>query len=191
MVIYEILMFSVGLSLDVFAYALYKGAMMPEISKSSLIKIGSIFVLWQMTSLLLGHMVTNIPMVKESAQQAAVHWRYISVFIFWGLGLYMILKGGQQKVIIERKEDKLKLRQIVIWACITSIDTFLAGIGFGFFRTNFLVTILIIGIITALSVIAGIYSGYWLGCQSKKKVVTLGGCILLLGGIELLIRGIN
>lgn len=164
---------------------------MPEVRKSSLIKIGSIFILWQMTSLLLGHMITNIPMVKESAQQAAVHWRYISVFIFWGLGLYMIVKGRRQNIIFEHKEDKVKLSQIVVWACITSIDTFLAGIGFGFFRTSFLMTALIIGIITAASVIAGIYSGYWMGCQSKNKIVTLGGCILLLGGIELLVRGIN
>lgn len=191
MAAFEILMISVGLSLDVFAYALYKGAMMPEIRKGPLIKICTIFTVWQMASLLLGNMITNISMIKTSAGRAAVHWRILSVIIFVGLGLYMIVKAGKQTVIIERKNGTVGVRQIAIWACITSIDAFLAGIGFGFFQTDFFFTTVSVGIVTALSVIVGIYAGYWMGCQSKNKIVTLGGCILLIGGIELLIRGIS
>ncbi|GAA0805890.1 hypothetical protein DWX43_20745 [Clostridium sp. AF19-22AC] len=191
MVLFEILMISVGLSLDVFAYALYKGAMLPEIRKSSLIKIGGVFTVWQMASLLLGNMITNIPMIKAPAGRAAVHWRYLSVIIFLGLGLYMICKAGRQKVVIEKMEEHVELKQIAIWACITSIDAFLAGIGFGFFQTDFLITIITVGMVTAVSVVAGLYAGYWLGCQFKNKIVILGGGILLIGGIELLIRGIN
>lgn len=191
MEVFEILMISVGLSLDVFAYALYKGAMMPEIRKSSLVKICTIFTVWQMASLLLGNMIANIPLIKAPAGRAAVHWRILSVIIFVGLGLYMIVKAGKQKVIIERKDETLGAKQIAVWACITSVDAFLAGIGFGFLQTDFFFTTVSVGIVTALSVIAGVYAGYWLGCQSKNKVVTLGGCILLIGGIELLIRGIS
>ena len=188
---FEILMISVGLSLDVFAYALYKGAMLPEIRKSSLVKIGAVFTVWQMASLLLGNLVTSIPVLKVSAGRAALHWKIFSVIIFVGLGLYMIVKAGKQKVVIERKDDTVGIKQIAIWACITSVDAFLAGIGFGFFQADFFFTILSVGIVTALSVTAGIYAGYWMGCQSKNKAVTLGGCILLMGGIELLVRGIS
>lgn len=190
MLFIEILMISVGLSLDVFAYALYKGAMMPGIHKPALIKIGCVFTLWQMVSLLLGNMITNIPMVK-TAEKAAVRWRFLSILIFTGLGLYMIFKGRRHQTIIEHKDDKVELRQIAVWACITSIDAFLAGIGFGLFRTDFLITVITVGIVTVVSVILGIYAGYWMGCQSINKIVTRGGCILLIGGIELLVRGIN
>lgn len=186
----EILMISVGLSLDVFAYALYKGAMMPGIHKPALIKIGCIFTLWQMASLLLGNMITNIPMVK-AAEKVAARWHFLSILIFSGLGLYMIFKGRRHQTIIEHKDDKVEIGQIAVWACITSMDAFLAGIGFGLFRTNFLITVITVGIVTAVSVILGIYAGYWMGCQAINKIVTLGGCILLIGGIELLIRGIN
>lgn len=191
MLFVEILMISAGLSLEVFAYALYKGAMMPGIRKPALIKIGCVFTLWQMASLLLGDIITTIPMMKATAEKAAVRWRYLSVLIFAGLGLYMIFKGRRHQTIIERKEDKVELGQIAVWACITSIDTFLAGIGFGLFGTDLLITVITVGIMTVVSVVLGIYAGYWLGCQSINKIVTLGGCILLIGGIELLIRGIN
>lgn len=191
MILFEILIISIGLSLDVFAYALYKGAIMPEIRKSALIKISCVFTVWQMASLLLGNMITNIPLLKASAEKAAAHWKYISVLIFACLGMYMILKGKRPQTIIEHKEEGVELKQVSVWACITSVDAFLAGIGFGLFRTNLTDTVFIIGIVTAASVILGIYAGYWMGCQSKNKIVALGGCILLIGGIELLIRGIK
>lgn len=191
MAVFEILMISVGLSLDVFAYALYKGAMMPVIRKSSLFKICSVFTVWQMASLLLGNMIANIPMLKIPAGRAVIHWRILSVTIFEALGLYMIVKAGREKVIIERKDETMGVKQIAVWACITSVDAFLAGIGFGFFQADFFFTTISVGIVTVLSVIAGIYAGYWMGCQSKNKAVTLGGCILLIGGIELLLRGIT
>ena len=101
MILFEILMISIGLSLDVFAYALYKGAMKPEIRKSALIKISCVFTVWQMASLLLGNMITNIPLLKASAEKAAAHWKYISVLIFACLGMYMILKGKRPQTIIE------------------------------------------------------------------------------------------
>lgn len=99
MVLFEILMISIGLSLDVFAYALYKGAMMPEIRKSALVKISCVFTVWQMASLLLGNMITNIPLLKASAEKAAAHWKYISVLIFACLGMYMILNGKRHQTI--------------------------------------------------------------------------------------------
>lgn len=190
MALFEILTIAVGLSLDVFAYALCKGAMMPEIRKENMIKLCGIFTIWQMVSLVLGNLITKIPVVNVSLNKAAENWRYISIVIFLGLGIYMISKAGKEKQIEEHKEVSISVRQIVVWAGITSIDGFFAGIGFGFLQVDFLRTVLSVGILTLLSVIVGVYTGYWVGCQAKKKFVALGGCILLFGGIELLIKGI-
>lgn len=191
MVVFEILIISMGLSLDVFAYALLKGAMMPKIRKMPLAKMCFIFTLWQTASLLLGNIIASIPMVQNSAGRAAMHWRYLSILIFIGLGLYMIGRGGKKNLIVERLEESIDLKEIVIWACITSVDTFLAGIGFGFFQADFLLTVLISALLTAVGVLVGVWTGYWMGCQARNKFVTLGGCILLIGGIELLVRRIG
>ena len=188
MILVEILVIAIGLSLDVFAYALCKGAMTPEIKKENMVKLCLIFTVWQVISLYLGKLVTLIPGVSRNANDSSVHWKYISVGIFLCLGVYMILKALKQQEIEERKEEYISIKQICVWACITSIDAFLAGIGFGFFQTDFLITAVTVGIVTLTAVITGVYVGYWMGCQANKKVVTFGGCLLLLGGVELIIR---
>ena len=100
----------------------------------------------------------------------------------------MIVKAIKEKPVEEKKEDVISIRQIVIWACITSIDSFIAGIGFGFLETDFLLLVLVIGIVTLVLVIIGMYIGYWMGCQFRRTAVTIGGCILLFGALELVIR---
>lgn len=192
MVFIEILIFAVGLSLDVFAYALCKGAVMPEIKRKNMLKLCSIFTAWQTMSLILGNLITNIPIVSASSNEAASNWKVVSVVIFLCLGICMIMKSAlNNEQIVERKEEYISTRQIIIWACITSIDAFLAGIGFGFFQVDFLLTVMANIVITILAVIGGVYMGYWMGCQIRGKAVALGGCMILIGGIELILRTVR
>lgn len=184
----EIILISIGLTMDVFAYALLKGAMMSEIRKKNLLKICSIFTLWQVISMILGNLLTNIPFTAKLGMDVGHNSNTFSVLIFLGLGIYMIVKAIKEKPVEEKKEDVISIRQIVIWACITSIDSFIAGIGFGFLETDFLLLVLVIGIVTLVLVIIGMYIGYWMGCQFRRTAVTIGGCILLFGALELVIR---
>ncbi len=186
----EILIISTGLSMDVFAYALSKGAVMPEIKKQNMIKLCGIFTTWQVISMLLGNMLTSIPAIASLAEDAAKRSNGFSIVIFLGLGIYMIVKATREKPTEERKEELVDTKQIIIWACITSLDSFLAGIGFGFLQIDFFVMILVIGIVTCAFVLLGVSIGYWMGCQFKRKAVSIGGCILLFGGVELIIRTI-
>lgn len=184
----EIVVLSLGLSLDVFAYALYKGAVVPDIKKSDLVKITSIFVLWQTVSMIIGNKITYIPLFEHMTNVSVAQCRRISVFIFMAIGGYMICKSIKLPVVEEKREAVLNIRQILIWACVTSFDTFLAGIGFGFFKTDFIVTTVVSAVTTALCVVAGVLWGYRLGGESKNKVISLGGTILLIGGVELIVR---
>lgn len=184
----EIILISVGLTMDVFAYALCKGAMMSEIRKKNLFKICSIFTIWQVISMILGNLMTNIPVIARWESVAGQQSNAFSVLIFLGLGVYMIVKAIREKPVEEKKEEVISAKQIVIWACITSVDAFIAGIGFGFLETDFLLLVFIIGIVTITLVIIGMYIGYWMGCQFRRIAVTIGGCILLFGAVELIIR---
>ena len=151
----EIILIGAGLSLDVFAYALCRGAVVGEVDKKSLVILGGGFTLWNLISLTAGNFVAKIPVVSKNAEYAANDWKYISVAIFLGLGIYLIIKAARGKEIEERKAERLESRQFAI---------------------------------TPVSVIAGLYAGWWAGCQARKKIVAVGGCLLLIGGIELLIR---
>ena len=50
---YEIFIVSVGLSLDVFTYALYKGAMLSRLDKKQILKMILLFTGWQSGAMLL------------------------------------------------------------------------------------------------------------------------------------------
>lgn len=74
----------------------------------------------------------------KNVEYAANDWKYISVAIFLGLGIYLIIKAARGKEIEERKAERLESRQFAMWMAITSLDVFIAGIGFGFLDTVFL-----------------------------------------------------
>ena len=188
MALWEILLISVGLSLDVFAYSLWKGAMVSELNKTCIAKMTGLFTGIQMGALLLGNAITLIPIIHDYVEQAKKIWILIAACIFFGIGVYMILKSFRKKkeVIEEKKEDTYHFRMITFWAFLTSIDALLAGISYGFLSVTLLGTVLLTGITTAAAVVAGILAGYRLGCGPKNTLVTIGGCIVIIGGIDVL-----
>ncbi len=187
----EILLIVTGLSLDVFAYALYKGAMLSEIKKGNIVKFCLIFSAWQVGGLLLGNLITLIPFLTATHEAAKQIWRIAAAVIFLGIGLYMIIRAGRREEIIERKEDQFHFRQLALWACITSVDAIFAGVGFAFLDTKLLFTALITAFTTIIAVLVGILCGYRLGCGVKNRAVTIGGCILLIAALDVAIRYIS
>ena len=99
----EIILISNGLTMDVFAYALSKGAMMSEIRKKNLLKICSIFTFWQVISMILGNLLTNIPFTAKLGMDVGHDSNTFSVLIFLGLGIYMIVKAIKEKPVEKKK----------------------------------------------------------------------------------------
>lgn len=128
---------------------------MVKLIKKSLVILGGGFTLWNLISLTAGNFVAKIPVVSKNVEYAANDWKYISVAIFLGLGIYLIIKAARGKEIEERKAERLESRQFAMWMAITSLDVFIAGIGFGFLDTVFFKTFIVILLITPVSVIAG------------------------------------
>ena len=197
----EIILIGAGLQLDVFAYALCRGAVVGEVDKKSLVILGGGFTLWNLISLTAGNFVAKIPVVSKNVEYAANDWKYISVAIFLGLGIYLIIKAARGKEIEERKAERLESRQFAMWMAITSLDVFIAGIGFGFLDTVFFKTFIVILLITPVSVIAGLYAGWWaaeyghllnLSFEDMDRVITqgkeLGIYLYMLTGGEPLVR---
>ncbi|HOO27243.1 MAG TPA: manganese efflux pump [Lachnospiraceae bacterium] len=187
----EIVLIVIGLSLDVFAYALYKGAMLSKIDKGNVAKCCLIFSVWQVGGLLLGNLITLIPFFTASHEAAKHLWRICAAVIFLAIGLYMIIKGAKKEEIIERKENQFRFGQLAVWACITSIDAVFAGIGFAFLDTQLLVTAFVTALTTIAVVIVGILCGYRLGCGVKNRAIAVGGCILLVAAFDIAIRYIS
>jgi putative Mn2+ efflux pump MntP len=188
--IWQILIIGIGLSLDVFAYCLYKGAMISEIRKGNLAKLIGIFAGFQMGMVVVGGAITMIPAIRRSYLSANRLWNAIAAVLFLGLGVWMIAKSFRKKYrkIEEQVDDRFNIRVVIFWAFMTSLDALIAGLGFGLLSIELWVLAVMLGVITAATVIAGVFAGYRLGCGPMNRFVTVGGCIVIIGGIDVLAR---
>ena len=188
--LWQMIVIVVGLSLDVFAYCLYKGAMISEVRKGEITKVVSLFTGFQVGMMVIGTMITQIPALKEKYLSANRIWTFLAAVTFFALGIVMLVKAAKKRhrVIVEKKQDQFNYHVIIFWAFITSIDALIAGVGFGFMGLKLLGSLLIMAVFTAACAIAGFASGYWLGCGPMNKFVAIGGCMVLVGGVDLLVN---
>jgi putative Mn2+ efflux pump MntP len=183
----EILMISVGLSLDVYAVVVCQGAVLLKIERSKLFKMCLIFCIWQGAAVEIGNLITCIPYLSVAAESMQKIWHLISVIIFFALGVYMLYKAWKNQGILERLSE-INYKQICIAACFTSIDALFAGMGFGFLKTGTVAVVLSILIVTALAVIVGLYTGYRLGYEQKTKAYGVGGILLLISAVNIIVK---
>lgn len=190
---WQLIVISIGLSLDVFAYGLYKGAMISEIRKADFAKMIGMFTGFQMGMLTLGNLITKIPAIEDFYGSMRNFWTLMASVVFLALGISMIIKSFRKKykVIAEKREDTFNYRRLIFWCFVASIDALVAGIGFSFLSLTFLGALLAVGLFTALSVILGVVLGYLLGCGPMNKFVTVGGCMILISAIDFLVRGLK
>ena len=96
MTIWEIILVSIGLSLDVYAVVVLYSAMLAKIEKRKLVNMCLIFAGWQMLAVLAGNLITELPLFKMVSTQMEHLWDVISVVIFFALGAYMLYKAGKR-----------------------------------------------------------------------------------------------
>ncbi len=183
----EILIISVGLSLDVYAVVVCQGAVLLKIERIKLLKMSLIFCIWQVAAVMLGHFVTCFPYLAVAAENMRSIWYLISVIIFMALGVYMLYKAWKNEVILERLSD-INYKQLCVAACFTSIDALFAGMGFGFLGTRLITVALSILIVTALFVVLGLYTGFRLGYEQKTKAYGVGGALLLISAFDVIFK---
>ncbi len=185
----EIIIVSVGLSLDVFVAVAYIGAGFSVIKKGNAAGLGVLFSLMQVLALILGNLITVIPALYTlTLGNLARRWYLMSVIIFIGLGIYMFYKALHHRPILERRRDAIPWKQVFILSMITSIDSLFAGVGFGFLDTKLLTQALSLFTITVLQVMLGIAVGYWIGAEHGKKAYCIGSALLLIAGIDIIIH---
>lgn len=184
----EIIWISIGLSLDIFAVMVCKGAVLSKIPTKQVFKSCAIFAIWQVIALILGDLIAILPDFADKSQKLAHTLEMLSGVIFAGLGGIMIYKGFSKKPFLEKREDNFFVKILCLWALLTSVDAFFAGIGFGFLKTKLLLEGISVMITTIVVVILGLYTGYRFGFEHKNKAYILGGILLLAASINVFIK---
>ena len=77
----EILAASVGLSLDVYAVAVCKGAKIRKIDGRKLAQMCLIFTGWQMCALLIGNLIMLVPVFAGESERFSLIWSGLSALI--------------------------------------------------------------------------------------------------------------
>lgn len=189
MSVVEILLVSVGLSIDAFVAVAYIGAGFSKIQIKNMVRLCFLFGGMQLGTLLIGNLITLLPMFSWAhAQDMADSWEGLTVLIFAGLGIYMICKGIKRENVLERRQDTIDWKTTTILSALTSIDAFFAGVGLGFLDTEMICQALTLFPVTVLEVIFGIIVGYRLGLKHNRHAYWIGGALLLISSVDVLLH---
>lgn len=189
MSVIEILLVSVGMSIDAFVAVAYIGAGFSKIQIKNMVGLCFLFGGMQLGTLLIGNLITLLPMFSWAhAQDMADSWEGLTVLIFAGLGIYMICKGIKRENVLERRQDTIDWKTTTILSALTSIDAFFAGVGLGFLDTEMICQALTLFPVTVLEVIFGIIAGYRLGLKHNRHAYWIGGALLLISSVDVLLH---
>ena len=177
----EVILISIAISLDIFGVMLCKGSTINKVNINKLMKMSIIFIIFQSIAMILGNLAVNIPILKHEFNELGKGFAGI---IFIVIGINLLKKGFNNEFIEERLSGiGTMYKDIVSTSLLFSLKVFFISIGFLILKAN----ILIISIST-LSVILGVYLGYFIGYEHKVKSYLVGGTILILSGIYTIFR---
>ena len=174
----ELLVVSVGLSMDAFAVSVCKGLALNRAGVKHCLLAGLYFGLFQALMPYIGFVLGE----SFSDEISSVdHW--IAFFLLSAIGLKMLLDARRGD---DSLDDSFGFRAMVPLAIATSIDALAIGVGFAFLRIPILTAVLLIGSITCLMSAVGVKIGSVFGSRFRRSAERTGGIILILIGIKIL-----
>lgn len=158
----EILLISIGLSMDAFAVSICKGLSMKKLNLKKVFIIGMYFGLFQGLMPVIGYLLGT---TFENFITKIDHWIAFILLLIIGANM---LKEALDKDS-ELSNDKVDFKTMIILALATSIDALAVGITFSFLKVNLILSTLTIGIITFIVSSLGVVIGNKFGNKYEKK----------------------
>ena len=181
MSLFEIVLVGIGLAMDAFAVSVCKGLSMKKMNWKSAIIIALYFGIFQAIMPIIGYFLgTTFSSFVENID----HW--IAFILLAFIGGNMIKESTDDEV--EKRNDKVDVKTMLILAVATSIDALAVGITFAFFKINIGLAVAIIGSITFLLSIIGVKIGNKFGDKFQNKAELTGGIILIIIGLKILLE---
>lgn len=181
MMFYELILTSIGLSMDACAVSICKGIKMTKRNYKQMFIISLFFGIFQAGMSLIGYIIGN-----QFEQYILVYDHWIALGLLSFIGIKMIVES-KDKLYENKCSSVFSLKEILILAVATSIDALAVGITFSFLYINIWLAIICIGSITFLFSFFGSNIGYKFGEKYKSRAELAGGIILILIGLKILI----
>lgn len=181
----ELLLMGVGLAMDAFAVSICKGLGMRKVNKKQAVVIGLFFGGFQALMPFIGWLLGS---QFQTYITSIDHWiAFILLGFIGGKMIVEALKPEDENVEVKDLDAPLDIKEMFILAVATSIDALAVGITFAFLDYPIVEAISIIGIVTFIISIGGVYVGNFFGNKYKNKAEFAGGLILVLLGVRILL----
>ena len=183
----DLLILSIGLSMDAFAVAICKGLAMKKATIGKCSIVGAWFGSFQSLMPFLGFCL------------ASLFSKYIDKYDHWIAFVLLSLIGANMIKESFSKDDEntsgssLSFRVMLLMAIATSIDALAVGVTFAFLMNfwKMVISVLMIGAVTFTLSCIGVRVGNIFGAKYKSKAELAGGIILILLGIKILLEGLG
>lgn len=186
----ELLLLSIGLSMDAFAISVCKGLALPKIRLKHCLICGLWFGLFQGIMPFIGYLLGSR---FESLISKVAPW--IAFVLLALIGANMIREALSKDE--EKEEADMDFKTMFLLAVATSIDALAVGISFACVPVsivnasgiiNTLIAAVIICITTFAISAVGVKIGNVFGTRYKTKAEIVGGIILILIGIKIILE---
>ena len=178
-----------GLALDAFSVSVADAMANPNMKSSKKISIALTFAVFQTLMPLVGWFCVRTIADKFSLFQKAIP--YIALILLAYIGIKMIIESRKDGEEENEGEAALTFATLMIQGIATSIDALSVGFAIADYSSlEALVSTLIIGITTFIICIFGLELGKKVGKAFSDKATLFGGCILIIIGLEIFIKGV-
>ncbi len=181
---------AIGLAMDAFAVSVSNGATTKNLKVSYALKLAVFFGGFQLLMPIIGWLVGK---AGESFISQVDHWVAFVLLAFIGGKMIVDYIKELKEELTTEKKDELSNKTILMLAVATSIDALATGIilpsAVG--ASSFLLMLTAVGIIGAITLIiclCGVYLGKAFGMLLSKHSMLLGGIILVIIGVKILLE---
>lgn len=197
--IVSIVLIAVGLSMDAFAVSVSNGIIIKDLRFQHALKVGLYFGVFQALMPLAGWLAG---LQFKDYIASMDHW--IAFILLAFIGGKMIHEAYKENCEIcsteteacevaisnppEAVEDPLRMGRLMVLAVATSIDALAVGISLAFLNVSIIWSSVVIGAITFVICVAGVYIGRKCGCLFQKRAEIIGGMILILIGAKIVLE---
>ena len=177
-----IIIIAIGLAMDAFAVSIASGVTLKRFKARPALRVALFF----------GGFQALMPVLGWLAGTSFQH--YIAAFDHWvAFGLLTFIGGKMiyESFLIEKTEnncDPNNLATVFILAIATSIDALAVGLSFAVLNIQIIQPVIIIGVITFLLSLLGVYLGGKFGSLFENKIELIGGIVLIGIGFKILIE---
>ncbi len=175
-----VLLLAIGLAMDAFAVSICKGLALRRITVRAVLIIGLWFGIFQAVMPVIGYVAGSAFYDLISDYD---HW--IAFILLFLIGANMVRESFSDEE--EGVDDDLGFRTMLLLAVATSIDALAVGISLAMTGEGIVGPAVMIGVITMLISMFGVWIGSRFGDRYGSKAELVGGVILILIGVKIVL----